>query len=66
MSPCSERGGTTSAMMAAKGLRGGPCIYSGQQAAHSVYEWVCVEDMVRMTYVTISITKNVADMKKDK
>lgn len=64
MSPCSERGGTTSAMMAAKGLRGGPCIYSGQQAAHSVYEWVCVEDMVRMTYVTISITKNVADMKK--
>ena len=66
MSPCSERGGTTSAMMAAKGLRGGPCIYSGQQAAHSVYEWVCVEDMVRMTYVTISIIKNVADMKKDK
>ena len=64
MSPCRERGGTPSAMMAAKGLRGGPCIYSGQQAAHSVYEWVCVEDMVRMTYVTISITKNVADMKK--
>lgn len=64
MSPSSERGGTTSAMMAAKGLRGGPCIYSAQQAAHSVYEWVCVEDMVRMVLVTTDIVKNVAGMKK--
>ena len=64
MNPSSERGGTTSAMMAAKGLRGGPCIYSAQQAAHSVYEWVCVEDMVRMTFVTTNIVKNVAKMKK--
>lgn len=64
MSPSSERGGTTSAMMAAKGLRGGPCIYSAQQAAHSVYEWVCVEDMVKMVLVTTDIVKNVAGMKK--
>ena len=64
MSPSSERGGTTSAMMAAKGLRGGPCIYSAQQAAHSVYEWVCVEDMVKMIFVTTDIVKNVAGMKK--
>lgn len=64
MNPSSERGGTTSAMMAAKGLRGGPCIYSAQQAAHSVYEWVCVEDMVRMVLVTTDIVKNVAGMKK--
>lgn len=64
MSPSSERGGTTSAMMAAKGLRGGPCIYSAQQAAHSVYEWVCVEDMVKMVLVTTDIVKNVAEMKK--
>lgn len=60
MSPCSERGGTTSAMMAAKGLRGGPCIYSGQQAAHSVYEWVCVEDIIKMTEVIINIIQNIA------
>lgn len=45
-------------------LRGGPCIYSAQQAAHSVYEWVCVEDMVRMVLVTTDIVKNVAGMKK--
>lgn len=64
MSPSSERGGTTSAMMAAKGLRGGPCIYSAQQAAHSVYEWVCVEDMVKMIFVTTDIVNNVAGMKK--
>lgn len=64
MNPSSERGGTTSAMMAAKGLRGGPCIYSAQQAAHSVYEWVCVEDMVKMVLVTTDIVKNVAGMKK--
>ena len=64
MSPSSERGGTTSAMMAAKGLRGGPCIYSAQQAAHSVYEWVCVEDMVKMIFVTTNIVNNVAGMKK--
>ena len=49
VSPRSERGGTTSAMIAAKGLRGGACLFSGQQAEHSVYEWTCVEDMVDMT-----------------
>lgn len=51
VSPRSERGGTTSAMIAAKGLRGGACLFSGQQAEHSVYEWTCVEDMVDMTKI---------------
>lgn len=51
VSPRSERGGTTSAMIAAKGLRGGACVFSGQQAEHSVYEWTCVEDMMDMTKV---------------
>lgn len=58
--PKSDRGGTTSAMMAAKGLRGGPCLYSGQQAEHSVYEWTCVEDMLQMTDVAESIVRNIA------
>lgn len=49
--PRSERGGTTSAMIAAKGLRGGACLFSGQQAEHSVYEWTCVEDMMDMTKI---------------
>ena len=51
VSPRSERGGTTSAMIAAKGLRGGACLFSGQQAEHSVYEWTCVGDMVDMTKI---------------
>lgn len=64
MAPSSERSGTTSAMMAAKGMRGGPCIYSAQQAAHSVYEWVCVEDMVNMMLVTLDMVKNISKMVK--
>lgn len=51
VSPRSERGGTTSAMIAAKGLRGGACLFSGQQAEHSIYEWACVEDMMDMTNI---------------
>lgn len=65
MKPKSERGGTTSAMMAAKGLRGGPCIFSGQQAEHSVYEWTCAEDMMRMVAVTMNIVKNTAKAAKE-
>lgn len=30
LTPRSERGGTTAAMLAAKGQKGGPCLYSGQ------------------------------------
>lgn len=51
VSPRSERGGTTSAIIAAKGLRGGACLFSGQQAEHSIYEWTCVEDMMDMTNI---------------
>lgn len=51
VSPRSERGGTTSAMIATKGLRGGACLFSGQQAEHSIYEWACVEDMMDMTNI---------------
>lgn len=39
-----ERGGTTAAMMAAKGLNGGCCIFSGQHAVHSVYEYAVIEE----------------------
>lgn len=60
LEPRSERGGTTSAMMAAKGLRGGPCLYSGQQAEHSVYEWTCVEDMLQMTDVAETVIRKIA------
>lgn len=59
--PRSERGGTTAAMLAAKGQKGGPCLYSGQQAEHSVYEWTCAEDMYQMVMVARSIIETVAN-----
>lgn len=49
MEPMELRAGTTGAMMVAHGLPGGPCIYSGQQAEHSVYEWCCIEELVQLT-----------------
>lgn len=56
MTPKSERGGTTSSMLVTTGaLPGGPCIYSGQQAAHSCLEWCCIEDLTLM----VQILKNV-------
>ena len=61
LTPRSERGGTTAAMLAAKGQKGGPCIYSGQQAEHSVYEWTCAEDMYQMVMVARSIIETVAN-----
>ncbi len=54
MQPNSCRGGTTAAMMVAKGLRGGPCVYAAQHNAHSKLEWTCVEEMLSL-----------ADMAKD-
>lgn len=41
----SNRGGTTAAMMAAKGLRGGLVVFSGQHAIHSVYEYSVLEEI---------------------
>lgn len=61
LTPRSERGGTTAAMLAAKGQKGGPCLYSGQQAEHSVYEWTCAEDMYQMIMVARSIIKTVTE-----
>lgn len=61
LTPRSERGGTTAAMLATKGQKGGPCLYSGQQAEHSVYEWTCAEDMYQMVMVAKSIIETVAN-----
>lgn len=61
LTPRSERGGTTAAMLAAKGQKGGPCLYSGQQAEHNVYEWTCAEDMYQMVMVARSIIETVAN-----
>lgn len=56
------RAGTTSALMVAKGLPGGPCIYSGQQAEHSVYEWCCLEEMIEIVRLTRNIVTEVSKL----
>lgn len=53
-----SRGGTTSAMMAAKfpdAMPGGCCIYSGQNSEHTVYEWCCVEELIQL----VDVVKNI-------
>ena len=54
------RAGTTGALMVAKGLPGGPCIYSAQQAVHSVYEWCCLEEMMDIIRLTRNIVTEVS------
>lgn len=56
------RAGTTGALMVAKGLPGGPCIYSAQQAAHSVYEWCCLEEMIDIVGLTRNIVTEVSQL----
>lgn len=56
------RAGTTGALMVAKGLPGGPCIYSAQQAVHSVYEWCCLEEMIDIVRLTKNIVTEVGKL----
>lgn len=60
MHPIDLRAGTTASMMVAKGLRGGPCIYSGQQAEHSKYEWCCIEEMLQVVELVKAIAVEAA------
>lgn len=41
----SSRGGTTASMFAAKGLKGGMCVFSGQHNAHSLREYADIIEM---------------------
>lgn len=54
------RAGTTAAMMAAKGLVGGLCLFTGQNAEHTVKEWVCVEDMYKAFETMVNVIDEVA------
>ena len=63
MNPIAVRAGTTAALMVAAGMPGGPCIYSGQNAEHSVYEWCCMEELVDLTKMCKTIVTEVALLK---
>lgn len=58
----SERDGATSAVSVAKGALGDACVFSGQQAGHSAYEWTCVEDMLDMVKVLYGVIVQVKNM----
>ena len=52
------RGGSTSGMLVTKfpdSLPGGTCIYSGQNAEHSVFEFCCVEELIQL----VDVVKNI-------
>ena len=64
MTPRSERGGTTSAMMVARfpdAMPGGSGIYSGQQAEHSRYEWACIDELLSLVIVCENIITEIAN-----
>ena len=59
----SNRGGTTAAMMAAKGLRGGLVIFSGQHAIHSVYEYSVLEEVYETYLLMLNTIDEVSRLK---
>ncbi len=63
MEPYEIRAGTTGAMMVARGLPGCPCIYAGQHAEHSCYEWSCIEELVQIKNLCHEIVAQVANLK---
>lgn len=56
------RGGTTASMFAAKGLRGGMCVFTGQHAIHSVYEYTVLEEMYKAYRLMLSVIDEVSKM----
>ena len=60
------RAGTTGAMCAARGLPAGPCLYSGQNAEHTVYEWASIDELVMIKELCLRIVDEVAKLKKSK
>ena len=57
----SIRGGTDGAVLSHKGV---PCpnLFAGEQAIHSKYEWVSVQDMERGVDTVIEICRLVTEM----
>lgn len=58
-----ERGGTTASMMAAKGMNGGMCVFSGQHDVHSVREYADLHEMEECYSLILEIIKQVPTLK---
>jgi len=58
-----ERGGTTASMFAAKGLKGGMCVFAGQHGAHSVDEYADLKEMEEAYSLMLEIIKEIPSLK---
>lgn len=58
-----ERGGTTASMFAAKGLKGGMCVFTGQHEIHSTREYADLQEMEEAYNLMIEIIKGVTIIK---
>lgn len=57
-----ERGGTTASMFAAKGLKGGMCIFSGQHYAHETREYADLQEMEEAYDLMLEIIKQIPSL----
>ena len=58
-----ERGGTTAAMLAAKGMKGGMCVFTGQHEIHSPREYADLTEMEESYRLMLEIIKQIPDLK---
>lgn len=58
-----ERGGTTASMFAAKGLKGGMCLFTGQHEIHSTREYADLQEMEEAYLLMLEIVKQIPQMK---
>lgn len=54
-----ERGGTTASMFAAKGLKGGMCVFTGQHEIHSTREYADLKEMEEAYCLMLEVIKDV-------
>ena len=57
-----ERGGTTASMFAAKGIKGGMCVFTGQHNIHSTREYADLQEMEDAYRLMVEIIKGVAKL----
>ena len=58
-----ERGGTTSAMMAARGLKGGMCVFAGMHNVHSIREYADIHEMEEAYSLMLEVIKEIPILK---
>lgn len=58
-----ERGGTTASMFAAKGLKGGMCVFTGQHDIHSTREWADLQEMEDAYALMLEVIRSVPALK---